>query len=74
MSSLLLAQIPLKQTDGINPKAIAEWDKHLGYVIGIQVPDIQPDIVRLIEKSAFPNIPDALRGLADLVENWESTH
>ena len=74
MSSLLLAEIPLKQFDGINPKAIAEWDKHLGYVIGIQVPDNQPGIVRLIERSSFPSIPDALRGLADLVENWNSTH
>jgi hypothetical protein len=74
MSSLLLAQIPLKPFDGINPKAIAEWDKHLGYVIGIQVPDRQPDIVRLIERASFPTVPDALRGLADLVENWESAH
>ena len=74
MSSLLLAQIPLKRFDGKDPTAIAEWDKHLGYVIGIQVPDVQPGIVRLIERSSFPSIPDALRGLADLVENWESAH
>ncbi len=74
MSSLLLAQIPLKESDGFNPKAIAEWDKNLGYVIGVQVPDAQPGIVRLIERAAFGSAPDALRGLADLVESWNSTH
>lgn len=74
MSSLQLAQIPLKEVDGVTPRAIAEWDKHDGYVIGVQVPDGTAGIVRLIERSTHPTIPIALRELAKLIEHWETAH
>ena len=74
MSSLQLAQIPLKEIYGVTPRAIAEWDKHDGYVVGVQVPDGTEGDVQLIERSVHPTLPSALRKLAKVIEHWETTH
>lgn len=75
MSSVSLASISLKPKDGHDRvRAILEWDKHDGYVIGISVPDGESDITRLLERNAFGSIPEALRALADLVQEWDVRH
>lgn len=73
MSSVSLASISLKPKDGHDrARAILEWDKHDGYVVGISVPDGEPDITRILARDTFARIPEALRALADLVEEWDS--
>lgn len=65
MSSVVIARIELKE----QRVAKLEWDKHEGYVAGITTPDGgDPDIVRYEDRECFATIPDALRGLANLIE------
>ncbi len=72
MSSVQLARIPLKEVDGQTPVAIAEWDKHLGYVVGVHVPVRgKDDLVNMVDRSVHATVPEALRKLAKLIEQWE---
>jgi hypothetical protein len=69
MSSLQLARIPLGRIDGVESWAIAEWDKNDGYVICIQIPIGTEGLCRVEDRSCHPNVSEALRNLAELIEN-----
>jgi hypothetical protein len=72
MSSVQLARITLKEVDGQTPVAIAEWDKHAGYVIGVYVPVRgEENVVNMVDRSVHATVPEALRELAKLIESWE---
>jgi hypothetical protein len=66
MSSVRIATVSLSDTES----ATMDWVKDGGYVVALQTA-LGNGESRSSDHTAYPDVPTALRGLADLVEQRE---